>query len=314
MQIYFAPMEGITDSTFRSLHHRFFPGVDRYYTPFLSPTIHKKLTPKECRDLPLADTLPFVTVPQILCKIPDNFLWAAQECADRGYREVNLNAGCPSGTVVSKGKGAGMLRNPDDLDSFLYTVFKSTPLPVSVKTRLGMEDPGEFREIMEVYNRYPIRELIVHPRVQKALYRGKPDMEQFRYCTEHAAMPICYNGNLNSLADIEAFRAEFPSVQAVMIGRGLVGDPGMLVPGGSTPETLEAFYNALLEAYIELFGSERNAMFRLKENWHYLLRRFEGTEKLGKKLRKTTDIEEDRQITAEIFRTCPLAPCLQADW
>ena len=314
MRYYFAPMEGLTDSIFRSLHHTYFPGVDRYYTPFLSPTIHRTLTTKEERELPLADSVSFTTIPQILSKVPEDFLWAAQQCAQRGYREVNLNLGCPSGTVVSKGKGSGMLRDPEQLDRFLDQIFEAAPLPISVKTRLGITDPQEFPKLLEIFNRYPITELILHPRVQKSFYSGSVDMEMFRYCTENSTAPVCYNGNLNSLADIDAFHTAFPQQQAIMLGRGLIGDPGMLSPGGTTIGALENFYQDLLEAYIISFGGSRNAMFRLKENWHYLLRRFENSERLGKALRKTTSLEEYRRLTAQIFHTLPLAPSLRADW
>ena len=122
MRYYFAPMEGLTDSIYRRLHHKYFTGVDRYYMPFLSPTIHRQLTHKEDRELPLAETEGFVAVPQVLTKVSEDFLWAARQCADRGYEEVNLNVGCPSGTVVSKGKGSGMLRDVQALDRFLEEI------------------------------------------------------------------------------------------------------------------------------------------------------------------------------------------------
>ena len=138
MRYYFAPMEGITDSIFRRAHHRHFGGVDRYFMPFLSPTIHRALTHKEDRELPMADSEDFAAVPQVLTKVADDFLWAAQVCADRGYDEVNLNIGCPSGTVVSKGKGSGMLRDLAALDAFLEEIFTKSPLPISVKTRLAL--------------------------------------------------------------------------------------------------------------------------------------------------------------------------------
>ena len=144
MRYYFAPMEGLTDSIYRRLHRKHFGGVDRYYMPFLSPTVHRSLTHKEDRELPIADSVPFVAIPQVLTKVPEDFLWAAQVCMDRGYTEVNLNTGCPSGTVVSKGKGSGMLREPAQLDAFLDAVFSRCPISISVKTRLGIEDPEEF--------------------------------------------------------------------------------------------------------------------------------------------------------------------------
>ena len=314
MRYYFAPLEGVTDSIYRRVHHKYFPGVDRYYMPFISPTIHRTLTHKEDRELPLADSVEFAAIPQVLTKVPEDFLWAAQVCHDRGYSEVNLNVGCPSGTVVSKGKGAGMLRNPEGLDRFLDEVFRECPMDISVKTRLGVETPEEFEKIMAVFNRYPIKELTIHPRVRKDFYKEPVKEEWFRYGWENSKNPLCYNGNLITKADCEAVSQRYPGVEAVMLGRALIGDPGMLTPGGTTAKALKGFHEELTESFVEAFGSARNAMFRLKENWHFLYLRFEGSEKLWKRLRKTTDIEEFRAITTEIFDTLPLADTLRADW
>ena len=176
MQYYFAPLEGITDSVYRRLHHKYFPGLDRYYTPFLSPTVHRTLTPKEAREIPNADTLPYQAVPQLLTKVPEDFLWMAEQCAQRGYSEVNLNLGCPSGTVTAKGKGSGMLRDPDSLDRFLEGIFSAVPVAISVKTRIGFTSAEEFPALLEIYNRYPIKELTIHPRVRSVFYGGSVDM------------------------------------------------------------------------------------------------------------------------------------------
>ena len=313
MRYYFAPMEGITDAPYRRVHQSCFPGLTAYYMPFISPTMHRTLTNRESRDLPMSDSVPFRAVPQILTKVPEDFLWAADQCLQRGYDEVNLNVGCPSGTVVSKGKGAGMLSDPAKLDEFLDKIFESTPLPVSVKTRLGMEDPDEFPRILEVFNQYPIKELTIHPRVRKQFYKGGVDMEMFRYAVQNSKNTLCYNGNLRTLSEVRAFEQAFPQIEAVMIGRGLVGNPAMFHPGTSVG-TIRAFHDTLLETYIEAFGSARNAIFRLKENWHCMILLFDGSEKLWKKLRKTTDIGEYRAIAAEIFGTLPMHSELQADW
>ena len=307
MQYYFAPMEGLTDSIYRRLHHHYFPGADRYYMPFLSPTVHRSLTHREDRELPMADSVPFSAVPQLLTRVPEDFLWAAQVCLDRGYNEVNLNVGCPSGTVVSKSKGSGMLRDVQALDAFLEQIFEKAPLPISVKTRLGLEDPQEFPALLEVFNRYPIRELTIHPRVRRQFYDGSVYMDSFRCAAANSRNPLCYNGDIVTLSQAEAIGKEFPGVQSVMIGRGLVADPGML-SGGTDVIALEGFMNALLETYTVEFGGSRNAMFRLKENWGFLHKRFDNVDKLWKRLRKTTDIREYKAITAEIFHMLPLIP------
>ena len=314
MRYYFAPMEGITDSIYRSLHHAHFGGVDRYYMPFLSPTQHRALTPKEARELPKADSVSFVAVPQILTKHSEDFLWAASVCRDLGYDEVNLNLGCPSGTVVAKGKGAGMLRDLEQLDRFLDAVFSASVLPISVKTRLGLENPEDFVQILEVFNRYPMKELTVHPRVRKDFYKEPMREEWFRYAYENSKNKLCYNGNIITKQQADEIAKTYPGVESVMIGRALIGDPGMLLPQGTTAVTLKQFHDELVEEYTAVFGSRRNAMFRMKENWSLLHKRFEDADRLWKKLRKTTDYEEFMDISSEIFQTLPLAEALRADW
>ena len=314
MRYYFAPLEGITDSIYRRLHHNYFPGITQYYTPFFSPTVHRQLTPKEQRELPPANTLGFCVVPQLLTKEPADFLWMARKCCDLGYTEVNLNLGCPSGTVTAKGKGSGMLQNLEGLDRFLDAVFAAAPLDISAKTRTGFHSSEEFPKILEVLNRYPIKELIVHPRVRSTFYKGDVDMSVFRQAVAASRAPVCYNGNLNTHAQIAAIEAEFPAVKSVMVGRGLIADPGMLCPGGTNKNALEAFCNDLLEEYLIAFGGSRNAMFRLKEHWRYLSCKFAGCEKLYKTLRKTTDLGQYKKITATIFNTLPLREDVAADW
>ena len=312
MRYYFAPMEGLTDSIYRRVHHQHFSGVDAYYMPFISPTVHRCLTNREAREVPFADTVPFRAVPQLMTKVADDFLWAAQECKNRGYDEVNLNAGCPSGTVVAKKKGSGMLEDPENLDRFLDSIFSASPLPISVKTRLGLTDPQEFPRILQIYNQYPIKELTIHPRVRKQFYDGDVDMDMFRYALKNSKNPLVFNGNLRNLSEVKAFAKEFPQIEAVMIGRGLIGNPAMLEPGGQ--KKLEAFHDDLLETYIVEFGGARNAMFRMKENWRHMICMFDGTEKLWKKLRKCTDVSEYRSIVREIFHSLPMHEELHADW
>ena len=303
MKHYFAPMEGITDSIYRRVHHQYFPGIDRYYMPFFSPTMHRCLTRKEDRELPIADSVSFTAIPQVLTKNPEDFLWAAQQCADRGYSEVNLNVGCPSGTVVAKGKGAGMLADPESLDRFLEHIFSKTPIPVSVKTRVGLKEDEEFPHLLDIFNKFPICELIIHPRVRTDFYQPPLRLSSFSYALENSKLPLCYNGDIDSMKTLKETQLRFPQVDAFMIGRGLVGDPGMLAPDGTNVKVLEQFHAHLLEEYSVCFGSARNAMFRMKENWHYLSDHFKGGEKLFKSLRKTTDLEEFQRLSTEIFHT-----------
>ncbi len=312
MQYYAAPMEGITDSIYRRLHCHYFPGADRYYTPFFSPTVHRALTPRESRELPPADSLAVTVVPQLLTRSAEDFIWMAGVCKALGYAQVNLNLGCPSGTVTAKGKGAGMLREPDSLRCFLDEIFTGSTLPISLKTRLGFSEPEEFYGLLELYNQYPVCELILHPRVRSDFYNGTVNTELFSYAAANSKAPLCFNGNLCTKE--QADKLPFPGVASVMIGRGLIGNPGMLSPGGTTRQALCGFLDALLEEYTAAFGGSRNAMFRLKENWRYLLCLFEAAPKLEKRLRKATDLQEYKAVTYELLNNVPMRDELLPDW
>ena len=248
MEFYFAPMEGLTDRIFRRLHSRYFPGIDRYYMPFYSPTMHRTLSAKESRELPPAAEDSLTAIPQILTRNPEDFLWAAAVCRDLGYPEVNLNVGCPS--------GSGMLRDLEELRRFLDQVFSAAPLPVSIKTRIGLESPSEFPGILSIYNKYPLALLIVHPRVRSQYYKGEVNRDSFAFATASSRNPLCYNGDILCTRQITDFARDFPEVPAIMIGRGLLGKPWLLQeietgvkPLFSLAEIVLEHYDLLLDYY-----------------------------------------------------------------
>lgn len=313
MRYYYAPLEGITDATFRRLHHKYFPGVDKYFMPFISPTIHRCLTNREARELPKADSVGFAAVPQLLGKNVEDMLWAIEVCRDLGYDEVNINLGCPSGTVVSKGKGSGMLADVYALDEFLSAIYAKAVLPVSLKTRIGVNDSENWEKLLEIYRDYPVKELTVHPRIRKAFYKGDCDMDAFARAVEGSPFPVCYNGNITSLEEAGKIAERFPTVESIMIGRGLVADLGMLC-GGTDRETLKAFLNELSDTYCAVFESKRNAIYRMKDNWHYLIALFEGSEKLWKEMRKSTDYDRFMAIANEIIATLPMRAHPEIIW
>ena len=318
MQCYFAPMEGVTSAPYRQAHHRHFSGVDRYYAPFLSPTIHHVLTPREQRDILPEFNEGVPVIPQLLTKNIEDFLWAAGDLAAMGYTEVNLNLGCPSGTVVSKGKGSGFLAHLAELERFLDEIYEKSPIAVSVKTRLGVVDPDEFGPILELYNRYPIPELTIHPRVQKQMYRGEVSLDHFAKAVAESNNPLCYNGDLNTAADIQAHLERFPSVQSIMLGRGFVADPALAqkAKGGAPADraTLEAFHNDLFEGFAAAMNNRRNAMLRMKEIWFYHINLFDDNEKHVKRLRKANDVGEFLAAAAAIFRELPLREEVFPGW
>ena len=226
MEIYFAPMEGITGYIYRNAFHDYFTGVDKYFTPFLSPNQNRALNPKEIRDVLPENNKGMQVVPQILTNRADYFLRAAEELKEKyGYGEVNLNLGCPSRTVVSKGKGAGFLAKPEELDSFFREVFHNIKGQMSVKARIGVDDSKQFCHLMDIFNQYPLCELIIHPRIQKDYYGNSPDWEVFGEAVHMSGIPLCYNGDIFTLEDYRRMKAAFPEVNRIMLGRGLLMNP-----------------------------------------------------------------------------------------
>lgn len=219
-------MEGITGYIYRNAFHDYFTGVDKYFTPFLSPNQNRALNPKEIRDVLPENNQGMHVVPQILTNRADYFLRAAEELKEKyGYGEVNLNLGCPSRTVVSKGKGAGFLAKPEELDSFFREVFHNIKGQMSVKARIGVDDSKQFRHLMDIFNQYPLCELIIHPRIQKDYYGNSPDWEVFGEAVHVSSIPLCYNGDIFTLEDYRRMKAAFPEVNRIMLGRGLLMNP-----------------------------------------------------------------------------------------
>ena len=302
MTVYLAPLEGVTDAVFRRVHRDCFSGVAKYFIPFVSPTQNLAFT---ARDLSVFAPENGFGVPQLLCKDAALFLWAAQALSDMGYGEVNLNLGCPSGTVTAKGKGAGMLRDPARLDAFLDAVFSAVEGPVSVKTRIGVQKPEEFAALLDIYNHYPICELTIHPRVMKQLYRGQADRAAFAAALPECRMPVCYNGDVTTSEELHTLEAEFPQLSGIMVGRGLIADPALFrrARGGApaSREELRGYCDDLYHGYTEAFGAASCAVSRMKAHWFYLIHRFEGADPLEKPLRKAREGWEYETVVNQIF-------------
>ena len=235
-----------------------------------------------------------------------------------GYPEINLNLGCPSGTVVAKGKGSGFLGLPEELERFLDTVFDAAPCAVSIKTRLGLREPEEFGPLLALFRRYPLAELIVHPRVQKDMYKNTPRRAYFARALADSPFPVCYNGDLYTVPALEAFQAEFPAAERIMLGRGLASDPALARKAEGGPaagrEELRAFHDQVYEGYAGAFGSRRNAMLRMKEVWFYLIHLFGDSQRHAKAIRKARDTGEYESAVTAVFRELELLPELRPEW
>ena len=270
--LYLAPLEGITGYIYRNAYQKYFGGIDRYFTPFIAPAKGKPFRHRELADVRPEHNTGIMVIPQILTNHSEGFIKAAKALTDMGYDEININMGCPSGTVVSKGKGSGMLADPTKLDHFLEEIFAADICKISVKTRLGMEFADEFPDILDVLMKYPFTEVIIHPRTREDYYGGSVDLAMFDLAVERygeqTESVLCYNGDIFRASDFHSILARF-SVPSVMFGRGLVANPGLIdeIVSQKFMEklTFRAFHDQLLEEYRQAFHNDVNAMFRMKE-------------------------------------------------
>ena len=333
MQIYLAPLEGITTYVYRRAYEHHFGGVDRYFTPFI---VNKKMAKKEIEGILPENNPGKELIPQIMSNRAEDFVQVSKEIASYGYDTVNLNLGCPSGTVVSKKRGAGFLAYPDELDAFLSEVYEKSPIKISIKTRIGLEDESEWEKILSIYEKYPMEELIIHPRLRSDFYKGAIRKEAFAKALEQMRVPICYNGELNSVEDVARIKEEFPQVDRIMLGRGILRHPELVAQirsfelgrsveeakkrmlfdcrNGDTPtvaeqETSDAewkkrmrgFHDEVYAGYQEIMSGDKNTLFKMKELWSYMGESFPGAEKQIKQIKKANRLSEYENAVNVIF-------------
>lgn len=331
MKISFAPMEGITGYVYRNAYMRHYGGIDTFYTPFISPSSSKGFKSKEKRDVSPENNAVERTVPQVLTNSSKDFVRTVIFLCEAGYREINLNLGCPSGTVVAKKKGAGFLEAPDKLDRFFDEVFSQlaqacSPCRISVKTRIGLTFPSEFEDLLKIYNKYPLSKLIIHPRVRTDYYQNKPNFDCFEYALENSVNPVVYNGDINCVQDYITLLERFPMLREIMIGRGLLANPqlgeaikavtaadsstgasdshtnspdsitGTSHSSGTLNRTdlkrLYAFHTDLIDGYRKEMNCDRDILFRMKELWTYLSRLFDNSADITKKINRINDLDD----------------------
>lgn len=317
MYIYMAPLEGITGYIFRNTYSEIYKGVDKYFTPFIVPAKKRDLKTREKKDIH-PDNNKINVVPQILTNKSDEFISVAKRLMEYGYKEINLNAGCPSGTVFTKYKGSGMLRDTEQLKQFLDEI-SNIDMKISVKTRIGVENVEEFYEILDIYNQFDLYELIIHPRVREDYYNNSPNIDMFKYAYDNSKNPVIYNGDIFLKQDYELIESKFENINAVMLGRGILKRPDLpeylcsdITYERTDFKRLRKFHDTLIHRYSEEMQSEMNAMFKMKELWVYMIENFiEGMEhdalnlrnaqKLYKKIRKTRDFREYMSYTSQLF-------------
>lgn len=312
MKYYFAPMQGVAGHIYRSTYHKHFGAfVDRYYAPFIFADQCKGLKKRDLEDIHPDNNLGMTVIPQLLTNSGPDFIHTAKKLRNLGYHEVNLNLGCPASTVVAKKRGSGLLPFRDELKKMLDYIFEHRVGEVSIKTRLGKSSGEEFYDLIELYNEYPLAELIIHPRVQTDLYDFTPNFEVFKDALSLSKNPVCYNGDLFTPEKFRDFSTAFPEVDKVMLGRGLLMNMGLLGSiNGMGPmglNEMQAFHDELYERYRQDLVDERRVLFRMKELWFYMIGSFLKAEVFMDRIKRVEDFETYEQEIAKLFLQGELA-------
>lgn len=305
MDIYLAPLEGITGYAYRNAVHQCFGGYDKYFIPFIRAKQNLRFSSRETKDILPDNNKGMYAVPQILTRNAEDFLNTARQIREFGYNEINLNLGCPSKTVVSKGCGSGFLSEPEELDCFLEKIFSGFDGRISIKTRIGVDDAKDFPVLMDIYNKYPLKELIIHARVQKDFYKNTPNLDVFQEALQNSNNPVCYNGDIFTKDDYEKFHSRFPEVNCIMTGRGVLANPALAreIKGGPslTKEELQNFHDVVYSSYGENMSGDRNVLFKMKELWFYMAPMLTESKKYAKKIKKCERCTVYENIVKEFF-------------
>ena len=302
MRIQFAPLEGVTDVFFRRAHLEVFGGVECYYTPFLSPGGKASLTAREKQDIDPVLNRGVPLVPQVLCRDGELFVTLSHRLADLGYTRIDLNAGCPMGTVTAKGRGSGLLQSLPDLARLLDHICARSALPVSVKTRIGFSDPAEWEALSALYRAYPLHQLTVHLRTRKEQYGGTVHSELLPALASFP-FPVVINGDLFSPHSLPE------GANAVMLGRGLVANPALArqMRGGRglTVKELISFHDRLYTSYLRHWP-EAAVSGRMHEVMAYISTVFENSAPYRKRILRSHAPEEYNDAVHRLFSECPL--------
>ncbi|AVK47153.1 diguanylate cyclase [Clostridium sp. MF28] len=305
MKYYLAPMEGITEYIYRNSYEKFFGNVDKYFTPFIVPNESRSLKTKELVDVLPENNKGMNIVPQILTNDAEGFINTSRKLQQLGYSEVNLNLGCPAKTVVSKNRGSGFLAKREELDSFLDEIFKIDDMKISIKTRIGKDNPEEFYELIKIYNKYPLEELIIHPRTQKDFYGNKPNLNIFRDALSLSNNPVCYNGDIFTINDYNKLVADFPEINTVMLGRGILANPGLIniIKNNIniSKNILKDFHDEILNRYIDVFPEDIYAINRMKELFGYMIYIFSDNKEYAKKIRSAQKLSDYTEAVQSLF-------------
>ena len=320
------PFQGITDAPFRNVFKKHFGGIDKFYTPFFTgiQKDHAKNLQGEEID-PACNDVETLT-PQILSTDAEEILRFAAQCKELGYKQINLNMGCPFPRVANKKRGSGLLPYPEKIQSLFDGVFEKIDIGFSMKCRLGYFNPDEIVPVIDIFNQYPLSELIIHPRIGKQLYKGEADVQRFAELIPMIKAPLVYNGDIVSVDSFSRIKQQVQPVNEFMLGRGLLANPFLAEeihrhcernevergnPSESTSgllrcarndERLHTYVIDLYEERLRHAGGSPKVLGRMKELWSYLMYSFDEPQDIWRRIKKINTLKDYEEAVETVFR------------
>ncbi|MCG8827533.1 tRNA-dihydrouridine synthase family protein [Tenacibaculum dicentrarchi] len=306
-----SPLQGFTDFRFRNAQHKYFGGIDTYYAPYIR--LNGKMVVKSSykRDLLPENNNTLTVIPQVITNDPDEFLFVAKYVQSLGYNELNWNLGCPYPMVTKSGMGSGLICNPARIDEVLHKAHNETDILVSMKMRMGYENSEEILNSFPILDKYPLKNVAIHARIGKQLYKGGVDLDAFQKCIDVAKHQLYYNGDITSVAGFKAMQERFPSISHFMIGRGLIADPFLpqMIKDNTTEypkdrwQRFEAFHDEIYQQYDEFLSGPTPIKMKMLGFWEYFSQSFSNPQKTYKKIKKAGNPKKYQAAVKEIFTT-----------
>lgn len=305
-----SPLQGFTDFRFRNAQNKLFGGIDTFYSPYIRLNGKLVIKPSYQRDLQLDNNLDLEVIPQVITNDAEEFLFVAKYVLDLGYKELNWNLGCPYPMVTKSGMGSGLISNTEKINHILERAHNETDILVSMKMRLGYESPQEILDVLPILDRYPLKNIAIHARLGKQLYKGGVDLDGFQKCIDKAKHTLYYNGDITSVEGFREMQERFPSISHWMIGRGLIADPFLptMIKNDTTEypankiELFSAFHDTLYAIYGESLSGSTHILLKMYHLWEYFSTTFSNPHKVLKKIKKAQSIRNYEAAVAEIFK------------
>jgi tRNA-dihydrouridine synthase len=305
-----SPLQGFTDFRFRNAQNKLFGGIDTFYSPYIRLNGKMVIKPSYERDLLPENNLDLEVIPQVITNDADEFLFVAKYVRELGYKELNWNLGCPYPMVTKSGMGAGLISNPEKINNILHRAHNESDIIVSMKMRLGYENSEEILDVLPILDTYPIKNIAIHARIGKQLYKGGVNLDAFQHCIDNTKHKLYYNGDITSVAKFHEMQQRFPTIDHWMIGRGLISDPFLpsMIKNNTSEypankiELFSAFHDTLYAIYSESLSGSTHILLKMYHLWEYFSATFSNPHKVLKKIKKAQSIRNYEAAVAEIFK------------